>query len=416
MWNHRILVGSLLAVALLAGGSAARGQHLDHIVPPSGHGRLDLFAPPDLSAFGSGPEYNEGYFFNADFLQWHIEAPEPVIIGSSSLLDFPDSIVVTPALDVNGFPVVTPIGGLSTSTLDTVQFECPPDMKSGRRLEGGFVNDNHGLMLGFFRVRDRSEMTEGPGDQLLTPGLGNAFHGALVVFDDTTFGPGEPFGISYSEVHAINNLALSGVEVMGIHRFDRAREPYSGQFEWLYGVRYLNWDEKYNVSTIFGDAQALNSRSFWNTKGYNQLIGPQIGFRHYKQNRRWAWAAEGRFFAAANVQCVRQEVEHSDLTAQAVSFINGIVDATLDTVQPLASTSGFNATEFSPCGELRLEGSYTVTRRVRLRAGWTGMFVANLARPSQMVQYTWPSMGIIAENNREDVFINGVHLGVEVNH
>lgn len=450
---HRFACRSLLWAALVSVAAPLCADPFEHIVPPtpSHRGKFDLFAPPDLSDYGSGPPTNQGYFFNVDFLQWNFEAPTAHPIGSNLTVGTEVSAVVSQS------PVLLPDGGnplggtLNGATINTFAYQEEHDLQSGRRLEGGWVEDEHGLVVSFFKVRDERQSSDGPGlslsinqppiqgngvliyDSLAiqpdTTGSLGARQGAIVVFPDSTFGASNPFAIGFENVTAHNIVKLSNIEVMGIHRYQRARKPYAGQFEWLYGVRYLNWDEEFNVGALFigtldpptATALTLNdilrelnrSNNHWNTHGDNQLIGPQIGFRYFKPHERWSWACEGRFMPALNIQTITQNVFWSP------GLLNSIDMSDLDVIDNAAPTNARNGDRsqaFSPVGELRLEGAYSLTRRIRLRAGWTGLYVPNLARPSNMVVYNFPQMGIDPRENKEDAFVHGLHLGLEVNH
>jgi len=44
------------------------------------------------------------------------------------------------------------------------------------------------------------------------------------------------------------------------------------------------------------------------------------------------------------------------------------------------------------------------------------MWVDAIARPSNMIVYEVPGMGINPAHNRQDVFVNGVNWGVDVNY
>jgi hypothetical protein len=65
--------------------------------------------------------------------------------------------------------------------------------------------------------------------------------------------------------------------------------------------------------------------------------------------------------------------------------------------------------------ELRAGLRYKLTRAIDVGAGWTGIWVADVARPSSMINYEVPSMGILTEFNRQDVFIHGVSFTVTIN-
>ena len=71
--------------------------------------------------------------------------------------------------------------------------------------------------------------------------------------------------------------------------------------------------------------------------------------------------------------------------------------------------------EWSPAVELRTELKYQLTRSITFRAGWTGIWIDNLARASNLVNYEVAYMGLNTHFNRQDVFIHGLTLGVEVN-
>ena len=58
--------------------------------------------------------------------------------------------------------------------------------------------------------------------------------------------------------------------------------------------------------------------------------------------------------------------------------------------------------QFAQGVELRLDARYQITRSVSFRAGWTGLWLNNVARGSEMVDYTldparafWASSAII---------------------
>jgi hypothetical protein len=72
-------------------------------------------------------------------------------------------------------------------------------------------------------------------------------------------------------------------------------------------------------------------------------------------------------------------------------------------------------TEFSPLLEFRVEGHVQLTRLISFKAGWTGMFLDNIGRACDMIDYTMPSLGILPGNNKQIVFIQGINIGVELN-
>jgi len=71
--------------------------------------------------------------------------------------------------------------------------------------------------------------------------------------------------------------------------------------------------------------------------------------------------------------------------------------------------------EFSPLVELRLEGRYQITRCVTFHAGWTGIWIGNIARSSSMIDYAVPDMGINTGGNKQSLFMNGLTMGFDIN-
>ena len=57
--------------------------------------------------------------------------------------------------------------------------------------------------------------------------------------------------------------------------------------------------------------------------------------------------------------------------------------------------------EFSPIIELRVEAHMQLTNIIAVKAGYTGIFVNNVVRAADMVDYTLPTMGITREPGRQ---------------
>jgi hypothetical protein len=70
--------------------------------------------------------------------------------------------------------------------------------------------------------------------------------------------------------------------------------------------------------------------------------------------------------------------------------------------------------EYSNLVEVRANLGYQVTKALVVQAGWTGIWADGIARPSSMVDYALPAMGI-RDRNRQDIFIQGLNIGVVFN-
>jgi len=162
---------------------------------------------------------------------------------------------------------------------------------------------------------------------------------------------GRPFGF-YDETafreRPLNNASAGGVEVLKTWRTKPLH--YGSYIEPMIGVRWFYLKDKgyRQVPRAFGfdfldlpdpmvffDDAADDAR--------NDLVGPEVGLRWFKQNERWIVAAEGRFLAAANMRSTNFDREQD--------------------------------VQFSPLAEIRFEATYEVFRHAALRVGYSGIFV-----------------------------------------
>ena len=68
---------------------------------------------------------------------------------------------------------------------------------------------------------------------------------------------------------------------------------------------------------------------------------------------------------------------------------------------------------FSPMVELRAEASYQLTRALAARVGYTGIFVDNITRASQTVDWFIPDLGLL-RGGEQEIYINGLDFGFDV--
>ena len=58
-----------------------------------------------------------------------------------------------------------------------------------------------------------------------------------------------------------------------------------------------------------------------------------------------------------------------------------------------------------------------LTNMIAVKAGYTGLFINNVVRAADMVDYTVPSMGITRnlDGNLQSVYAQGLNLSIEFN-
>lgn len=408
--SSRVALG--LFVLLLAAPSYGQG--------PLG---LQLFAPADVSTMGGDIQPNEGYFFQADFLWWNISAAHPTTIGFPGLTNnvvlgvFPDDVRV------------------DTSTLDTSQFMS--NFAAGVRYEFGRVEDGNGWFASLYQPLRTT-------DSLTVPT-------ATFVFQDEPFGP---FGLqhlmgivdpnggtannllpayaqSVTMAHAVDTWS---VELMYLHRFRTCHG--GGTFEFFAGPRYMEFNDHFDVAlgTPFSTTTVPDylAGTTWSTTAGNHIVGAELGGRWFKKRGRWMLSTEGRFLAGMNVQNIHEIVNwgpglNPGIVATAPTTPVGAPrtsergSAQFNPWLMGGSTNTYDATTqiFSPGVELRLEARYQLTRAMSFHAGWTGMWVGNIARGDAVIDYTLQSngqvFGIDLSRSKENLFINGLTMGIDIN-
>ena len=203
-----------------------------------------------------------------------------------------------------------------------------------------------------------------------------------------------------------NKSRLQGVEALFIYRPAQLHD--GGTLEFTAGGRYFELKDQFWV-----DARGGNfTDSYWNTHSHNEIAGPEIGMRWFKPMGRFGISAEGRFTAGINSQSVDQDG----------ILASGLIAGQNTAPQPtLMGATSFNHSdhwiEFSPIIELRVEAHMQLTNLIAVKAGYTGIFVNNVVRAADMVDYTLPTMGITRnlDGNLQSMYAQGLNISIEVN-
>ena len=444
MLLNRTRICLAVGALVLTIGSRALAQDLQ---------TMELFGPAEVSSYGSGIQPKEGYFFRFDALHWSISRPGIVEIGFPGLTRQVFHNPSTEEIQYNSHDT-GPIGS---------------DFTSGTRIEFGRASGRHGWFISTTRLNSQTQHYEASDVDIVFQDIafGSEGHQHLEGWSADMIGDmgGSAIyidfqildlPINFDDMRVENRMETWGVEVMCLHRMRPTH--FGGFIELFAGVRYLEVDESFSVDARGEDDQVnnttveANSRfvfdqdgeiifpgtvladSRWIAEADNRVIGPQVGARWSRKTDRWTLSAEGRFMAGFNNQRVHTEgVLGSELDA-ANPFTwsvtppanpgDPVVGAFQYPFVPLLTEPyNFNHTrhlpEFSPAVELRLEANYQLTRAVTFKAGWTGFWMSNVARASDIIDYTISEasvMGIDASSNDQDILIHGLNIGLDVNH
>jgi hypothetical protein len=366
--------------------------------------QFDWFAPAETSGYGRGPRPHIGYFFSYERVFWSLSKAKTAIVGSETAAP----PVANSFIDdfFGGFPAV--------NTVDTGKLLA--NGAWGNRWELGYIDtDDYGWFVSVLDHVSQSQYHRDRGVRVQFNDPADLLFGTVLI-DDLLFGIGK-MEVEFEDVMLQNIARLNGVEV---NRFYRARQLHSGAyFEVLYGVRWLQLQDMFifigeNTSGTFINPL---QNSFWRIRTQNNLVGPEIGMRLFRQRGRWVTSLEARFLAAANFQ-------NTQLRTQLGDEIAGIVnqfDETEGVLLPraflgLGSNKHDFATTFAPMGELKVSVSWQATRNVGLKVGYTGMVIGNVTRASNRFDYTTNDLVSILDGNRHQIFfVNGINFGVEIN-
>ena len=378
---------------------------------------MQLFAPAIPTTFGTQPHPNEGLFFSFDYMMWSISTPETTTIGAPG---HERTVWDGPALE-DTFRQ----GNTHTTGMFGAHFT------NGQRYEIGRIFKHHGWMFSAFHLNSQSQNIDTAsmdvafidhewGDDGLDHLDGRLDEAGLII---------EALPVTFASAKIHNRVRTWSVELDYIIR---SRQMHRGGFfEMSLGARYLEFNEDFYVEAfgrrvpVEGDdedeedeftIEGTLADSLWVADAENHIVGPQIGLRYFHMYRRWTFSTEGKIFAGYNSQNLYQ----TGLLGSELDPPGGVGEPIA--MGPSPFTHSRTLHEWSPGIELRMQFDWQVTRHMCLGVGWTGIWLGGIARPSNMIAYELGSdvaeasfMGILAEHNRQDVFINGVNFRIVFN-
>lgn len=404
-------------------------------VPDSQLMNGQMLDPSEPNAFGSGVGPNQGYFGSFEALYWTISPPGATPIGSPGLTRLVYAAPDQPNVQSN--------------SMDTGFLKA--DWTWGHRFELGDIVEHHGWILGTYSTRAQSQTPLEFSNVVMTIddrefGPQNRRHldgylGTPVPFDDTTVWSLLPLPLQFDYLRVNHLTDTWSVEWMYMYRTHPLGFRRNTLMELFMGVRYMEFQDRFDVwgrgnrfntddGSLTGEPvspRTILADSEWLTNSNNHIIGPQLGLRLFTRAGRWSLSTEGRFFAGFNFQTIRQSGTlgnhmNEGFTGTAPPATNPVPENAIPFApairQPVSFNHVFNANEFSPGIEFRVEGKCHLTRGLAFKAGYTMVYLDGLARASNMVDYVWSEtsvFGIRPDTNRQGVFMNGLTFGLEFN-
>ena len=256
------------------------------------------------------------------------------------------------------------------------------NFNAGGGIRAGFgVRDNCGVAweLNYFGIfnQNASATVNGNNDLLIPGALGqqvNNFFGADVV------------NVTYAS--QLNNFEINRVCCCCCCDCQtRCRSV-----EWLYGFRYLNLGEQFNLTAT--DLQ--ESSSTYRIRTYNNLVGGQIGTRLRRCFGGWSLEGTGKAGVFGNIA-----QQQSDAITD---FPNQFL------IRPATSANGGSV---AFVGDLNFSAIYQIDRNWGLRAGYNLIWIQGVAlAPNQLDFTNTPTSGTNL-NTSGGVFLQGLSAGIE---
>jgi hypothetical protein len=386
MWPKRMMSGLAGLVCLWLTGLPALAQDGVRDAPAA-----QLFDPADIRPYDYWNEPKEGFFFNFDGIFWTISAPKKTSVG------------VPGAMAADPLSPTTLLG----NSFDTGLFRAK--QVGGDRLEFGYSDEHNGFLVDTYELNCQTQILYGedvrvvfydPKDLMPPTGKTPANYG----LSDFTGTPATLFAAAVDGGRVSNRTETDGIEALYTYRQHQFEN--GGQLTWMFGGRYVRFYDRFDflgIGTLVEESTLANTEI--NNSVGNQIAGPEIGARWNRQFGRLGLNVEGRFMAGINSQNVHLYGNYGSLSE--------IIEP-----EPYANAfqSSAHATTFVPLVELRTEGSVQLTRLIALKVGWSGIFMDGIGRAADMITYQVPAAQINLGGNRQTVFMQGVNVGLELNH
>lgn len=466
----------MLVLGLLGGSSAAVAQpaspsHLPF--PPPGLSQehdYQLFAPADLSTYGTTPRQAEGVFFRYDRLRWLVSGPKGSTIGNESaetpiLLQnngrvFNGQDHIGPTDPITG-DVISNFGTLYVSNINSLDTSfIQTDWAWGNRYELGYMKDDRGWMATYYKLNNaNSSITQVNGNIAFNDpaGLTRRFldlNGDEYDDDfdgDGIFGNTRPY--NYDAFVFIDTDGDGTPERYEIGRFvpgygivdaDGILDSYAGPdsddlvfFPVTFNVlRVINttrvsnvelmhlmrWDRLHdgsNAEWMIGLRYTSINDDFWlqgtNSGGSVKALTLRSNINNYivgpQVGFRWnkeqgPWQLNTELRAAAGANFQKANLRGAFASESVIP---------LDAADPLAGVNFLSiqdtesSVQFSPLGEIRLDIGYRVTKAINLRFGYTGTVIGGVTRASRRINYELPGTDPSNGYNTRGIQINDEH-------
>jgi hypothetical protein len=459
------------ACALLAPGTVY-GQAEDAFCDVNCYHEHQWFAPVDFDFDCTPIERECGYFLNYNRVSWYL-VNEKTQIGAPGALVlsediWPEILALDPLegppqqyVVANGIQDATPgnwgggdryefgyfngdhgimMGILFDQRVNSgTNFGTGPMPSGFGSLHVNFELQNPDLLLGF---RDYGGVIVG-GEEVPTPTQGGPGQGGNGVVDDldgdlasgpvailgdingdgtidddevigiaVDYGDLYMFNVTFNQVAVRNSTSTDSVELMKTYVLPNDHwfvKEQNAHIEVGAGVRFMRVRDEFGFAGTSDFLRGLTPNIIGNevnTDVDNNIVGPQIYARYTKQIHRTQFGAGGRFMFGYNVQ----DLDQTGVIGENL-LPGGLNQPAL--LQPTGFNYGRQDNDFSPVVEFRADMTYSITRSISAKLGYTAIFADNITRAASVTRWRLPDMGF-NEAGQQHIFMNGVDVGFEL--
>ncbi len=439
------------------------------------------FAPVSYDQFGGGKRANEGWFVDYSGVYWYVPRAKNTLIGSDiqqstwewneylyGAATMPEDAAAVAALK----DILRPTGS-QTSTATTHMVDS--DWSIGQRISAGAVSGHHGFEVGWMYLNLDMEAATAKNVPFVLEQTGTV--GGYPLFTPNGWIALDKMGATGKVINDIPS-AVSRFDSMTVSTKDEFWTVNANYFYRLHpandfitelsiGGRYTQFNEEF---WMVGKGGWFHNTNIHAT-AENNLAGPSAGVRFSRSVKQWTFNAQAAYTAAFNTRSVglggtlnnllsdpRITVDpttgeitvEEDTTNSSGTTTNNSSSTTTDEAEgareyiaaeenalpdnvtsmnalngpstaafPSGTISAFSRerNEFSSMIDWRFDASYQVTKMISLNAGYSGMWINDVVRPAEQIDYTVGTdhaLGI-KKFELEDLWLQGVDFGITLN-
>jgi hypothetical protein len=380
-----------------------------------------------LQEYSVRPSPRDGIFISYDRLYWGITPPPVRSVGNR---DFFVTEVLSPDMIVqlnNSQPQgqVPPfiVYGTPEAVFDLNSSWMMTALTWGNRYDIGWIYEDKGFAVRYFTLQNQEQAfstlnefaVNSPTQNLIvdiTPPADFLSPGFVVVeIENISNPPDHLISQRFTQRNAteLQSVAAAGLVRRTLNRTDPVTLSLAARYVQLadrFSMEYESQQRPFESNPDSLEYDGPLQQGGWDTRTFNNMVGPEFGLNWERTSGRWTVGFDLRFTPAMNFQnnlyrganfpnFLSADYVRTDIVSEQVEVIPGQTGGTVTTTNNLpllyqvygtrqenATNSAEHNVVFSPIGEWTLETRFRVSQGMLLRLGYTGTWMAGIARAS----------------------------------